>query len=63
MEKELISPVKELNTIKLIRGQRNTYGWELKFIGEDENEILERIKLIDEELVKSHTELNLKEDK
>ncbi len=61
MDKEFLSPTKELNSIKLIRGQRGNYGWEVKLVGEDEKEIVGRLKDVDEELSKTHTELNKKE--
>ncbi|MBY9001559.1 MAG: hypothetical protein KGD64_11620 [Candidatus Heimdallarchaeota archaeon] len=58
METEKLSPIKDLNSIKLIKGQRDSYGWEIKLIGESEKEILERLKLVNDELVKTYTELN-----
>ena len=54
METEILSPVKDLNTIKLIRGQRGSYGFEAKLVGEDEIEILKRLKLVNEEMVKTY---------
>lgn len=58
MDKELLSPTKDLNTIKLIRGQRGTYGWEIKLVGEDEKDILKKLKVVDDELIKTY-DLNM----
>jgi len=58
MEIEKLSETKDLNTIKLIRGQRGGYGFEIKLVGNDEKGILERLKIVNEELVKTYTELN-----
>jgi len=63
MELEKLSPIKDLNIIKLIRGQRGNYGFEVKLVGEDEKEIVERLKIINDELVKTYIELNHKEVK
>lgn len=63
METELLSPTKDLNTIKLIRGQIGKIGWEIKLVGEDEKDILKRLKIVSDELVKTYIELNLKEVK
>jgi len=38
------------NSIKIIRGQRGNYGWEIKILDEDENKIFERIKKINKSL-------------
>jgi len=63
MEVEHLSPKEELNSIKLIRGQRGGYGWEVKLVGINENIILKKLKLVDEELKKTYTELNQMEVK
>lgn len=54
METELLSPTKDLNTIKLIRGQRGSYGWEIKLVGEDEKEIVKKLWKVNNELVKTY---------
>lgn len=61
MEKEILSPAKELNTIKLSRGQRGSYGWEIKLVGDCEKDIIGRIKDVDEELNLVYN-LNLKKE-
>jgi len=63
METEILSPLKDLNSIKLIRGQREKFGWEIKLVGESEKNILKRLKLVNDEMIKTYTELNLKEVK
>jgi len=63
MEKESLSQKQDLNSIKLIRGQRGSYGFEIKLVGEDEKEIIKKLKDVDEELVKTYIELNLEEVK
>jgi hypothetical protein len=58
MEKDNLSPKQDLNSIKLIRGQRGNYGFEIKLVGEDEKEIVKRLKDVDIELVKTYVEVN-----
>jgi hypothetical protein len=58
METEKLSETKDLNSIKLIRGQRGNYGWEIKLVGDDEKEIIGKLKDVDEELNKTYTKLN-----
>ena len=50
MNKEELLSNKDLNSIKLIRGQRGSYGWEVKLVGEKDSDILERLKKVDTEL-------------
>ena len=59
METEILSPTKDLNFIKLIRGQRGSYGFEIKLVDEDEKKLLERLKIVNDELVKTYDNLNL----
>jgi len=54
---------KEKNAIKLIRGQRGTYGWEIKIVDDFEDNILIRIKKINEQLVKEYCSTELEDDK
>jgi hypothetical protein len=44
----------EQSTIKLIRGQRGNYGWEIKLVGKDETDIKKRLDKINEEMTKSY---------
>ena len=58
METETLSPTKDLKTIKLIRGQRGTYGFEIKLVGEDVDAIVKKLKLVNDELVNTYSNLN-----
>ena len=63
MESDVQVPVmKETNSIKLSKGQKNTYAGEIKLSGDDETDILKRIKIVNDELVKTYTELNATEE-
>lgn len=59
MEIEKISPIKDLNSIKIIRGQRGSVGFEIKLVGKNEQDILKRLKLVNDELIKTYID-NLK---
>lgn len=63
MDKVELSTKQDLNSIKLIRGQRGNYGWEIKLVDEDEKSLINRLKDVDKELQKTYIELNLREDK
>jgi len=39
--------------IKIIRGQRGTYGWEISIHGKDEKDMLARIAVFDDALKKA----------
>jgi|TARA_R100000501_G_C2603926_1_gene100239 Tfp pilus assembly PilM family ATPase len=45
----------ELPRIKLIRGQRGSYGWEISVPDEDLNSAIIKVKSIDEKLQKKFT--------
>jgi len=62
MDEEKLSPKQDLNSIKLIRGQRGNYGYEIKLVGQDEKEIIKKLKDVDDELRKTYIELNTKEE-
>ena len=48
MESDAQVPVmKESNSIELSRGMKGVYGWKFKLSGDDENDILKRIKKVD----------------
>jgi len=38
-------------SIKLIRGQKNSYGFEIKVFGKDMNKVLEQLKQVNDRLV------------
>jgi len=52
METETIKAT-ETNSIKLIRGQRGNYGFEIKVVGDSDGEMISRLKKIDTELKSS----------
>ena len=60
MEETKISEKKDLNSIKLTRGQRGTYGFEIKLVGEDVDKIVKDLKEVNDELVKTYID-NLNE--
>lgn len=45
---------KELNSIKLIRGQRGSFGWEIKLVGDNEIDIKKKLDILNKEMVKSY---------
>lgn len=42
-----------VDSVKLSKGQRNTYGWEIKVYGEGLTAIIERLKAADTQLRKA----------
>ena len=58
MEFEKLTESKDLNSIKLIRGQRGNYGWEIKLVGEYGKDIIKKLKEVDEELVETYIKIN-----
>jgi len=41
-------------SIKLIRGQKNSYGFEIKVFGKDMDKVLEQLKQINDRLVEQY---------
>jgi hypothetical protein len=41
-------------SIKLIRGQKNTYGFEIKVYGKDMDKVLEQLKDVNDRLVEEY---------
>ena len=58
MDKQKLSPTRELNTIKLTKGQRGSFGWEIKLVGDDEKDILKRLDKVNKEMIESYNNLN-----
>jgi len=54
MEETKISEKRDLNSIKLIRGQRGGYGFEIKLVSEGVDDILKDLKTVNDELVKTY---------
>jgi hypothetical protein len=41
-------------SIKLIRGQKNSYGFEIKVFGKDMDKVLEQLKQVNDRLVEEY---------
>lgn len=54
-----IKIAQELNYVKLIRGQKGNFGWEIKIVGVDEKDIKKRLDVLNKEMIKSY-DLNIK---
>ena len=44
----------QLPSIKLIRGQKNSYGFEVKIFGKDMDKVLEQLKQVNDRLVEQY---------
>lgn len=60
---ELTETNEQKSSVKIIKGQKNSYGWEIKAYCKEESkdgdiEALYRIKLIDEKLRKEYGDKN-----
>ena len=44
----------QLPSIKLIRGQKNSYGFEIKVFGRDMDKVLEQLKQVNDKLVEQY---------
>ena len=44
----------QLPSIKLIRGQKNSYGFEIKVFGRDTDKVLEQLKQVNDKLVEQY---------
>jgi len=44
----------QLPSIKLIRGQKNSYGFEIKVFGKDMSKVLEQLKQVNDKLVEQY---------
>lgn len=49
-----VSISEQLPSIKLIRGQKNTYGFEIKVFGKDMDKVLEQLKQVNDGLVEQY---------
>lgn len=45
---------KQQNSVKLIRGQKGNFGWEIKLIGEDETDIKKRLDILNKSMIESY---------
>lgn len=48
--------IKEKNVIKLIRGQRGNYGWEIKIVDDDESVIFDKVKQLNDKMKEEYLE-------
>ncbi len=44
----------QLPSIKLIRGQKNSYGFEIKIFGRDMDKVLEQLQYVNDKLVEQY---------
>ena len=44
----------QLPSIKLIRGQKNSYGFEIKVFGKDMDKVLQQLKQVNDRLVEQY---------
>jgi hypothetical protein len=49
-----VSISEQLPSIKLIRGQKNSYGFEIKVFGKDLDKVLEQLKQVNDRLVEQY---------
>ena len=44
----------QIPSIKLIKGQKDSYGWEIKVFGKDMDKVLEELKQVNDKLVEQY---------
>ncbi len=44
----------QVPSIKLIKGQKDSYGWEIKLFGKDMDKILEQLKQVNDKLLQQY---------
>lgn len=45
----------QIPSIKLIKGQKDSYGWEIKVFGKDMDKVLEQLKLVNDKLLQEYS--------
>lgn len=45
----------QIPSIKLIKGQKDSYGWEIKLFGKDMNQVLEELKQVNDKLLQEYS--------
>ncbi len=45
----------QIPSIKLIKGQKDSYGWEIKLFGKDTDKVLEQLKLVNDKLLQEYS--------
>lgn len=46
----------QVPSIKLIKGQKDNYGWEIKVFGKDTEKVLEELKQVNDKLLQEYSE-------
>lgn len=46
----------QIPSVKLIKGQKDSYGWEIKLFGKDMDKLLEELKQVNDQLKKDFSE-------
>jgi len=44
----------QIPSVKLIKGQKDSYGWEIKLFGKDTNKVLEELKKVNNNLLEEY---------
>ena len=44
----------QVPSIKLIKGQKDSYGWEIKLFGKDTDKVLEQLKQVNDKLLQEY---------
>ena len=42
-------------SIKLVKGQKDSYGWEIKLFGKDTNKVMEQLKQVNDKLLQEYS--------
>jgi len=45
----------QVPSIKLIKGQKDSYGWEIKLFGKDTDKVLEQLKQVNDKLLQEYS--------
>lgn len=45
----------QVPSIKLIKGQKDSYGWEIKLFGKDTDKVLEQLKQLNDKLLQEYS--------
>ena len=45
----------QIPSIKLIKGQKDSYGWEIKLFGKDTDKVLEQLKQVNDKLLQQYS--------
>ena len=45
----------QIPSIKLIKGQKDSYGWEIKLFGKNTDKVLEQLKQVNDKLLQEYS--------